>query len=280
MGLVEMLNDDRTFLVLILVTMAVTTLLWWLPHLIRGLQLRAAKTDALGSAEAGQHCRVEGTARKHRETTGGPFTGEPCLACLIEVERYSPRSDSWNSSLRLREGFGDDHWHPVESITHGVPFLLEAGNGTALIAADDAAFDLELVDDTNRWEIDRDEEPPREISDFAEGYAERTEGDTDILDFSERRRYTEYRLHAGETIYVDGRAADLADSPHALPPSADTVVTGGNPSWFDRFLPAGPGTISDQPLSDVVRTLIKHGLLSVLGSLVLSACAVAAWLFW
>lgn len=174
--------------------------------LIRDTPTATTRSMAVGRVE------LEGRARPAEEPFSAPFTDEECVYADWRVEEY--RYDP------------DDDRHEWESIASGelrASFFLEDDTGRVLVKADDGAdFDLS-ADVQTTIEVGGSESPPPAVAAFIE--AER--GDVDLTTVlgeavgslvevftddgrighaSNRRRYVQQILPAGESVYVFGSA--------------------------------------------------------------------------
>jgi hypothetical protein len=150
-------------------------------------------TERIPSAAAGR-TEIEGTARDGYGTVVQPFTGGECLLAEYEIEEY--RSD-------------DDggHWATVASGTLSVPFLVDDGTGTMRVEpVDDATFGISDEHRT-QLEIDGDDVEPEAVQSFVRTYTDldvQTRGGFSGMLFDDQRRYTQYIIPVGASVYVLG----------------------------------------------------------------------------
>jgi hypothetical protein len=233
-------------------------------RLLTTYQLRTATLDDLYDATAGGRVELEGRAEPATKILTAPFSGTECLAFTYEVEEYYPDDD------------GSD-WHTLASGSLGVPFGLVTDGGGVLVRADERP-ELAISDDRTRIEVGGDEDPPERVREFvaSAGVDAKETGRFDLgplsVETGDRRRYTETRLVAGETVFVAGVArshAAVTDVP--VPDSVSAVVGPLAPTGLRgrirRRLGGLPFTVSDASLAETAtRSLVAGAAMVLFGS--------------
>lgn len=245
-------------------------------RLVRDTPTAKARSVAVGRAE------LEGRARPADGALSAPFSEEACLYADWEIEEY--RYDA------------DDNRHEWVTIADGeltVPFYLEDDTGRILVEADRGA-DFDLSDDyRTEYTVGGTESPPAAIAAFIE--AER--GDVDLTTVlgdavgsvaevftddgrighsSNRRRYTQTILPAGEPIYVFGSAQPV---PVSAVPDRDA---GANEDLLAVRADGGTGLflVSDRPEEHLQSHYKRMAPIAIVGGLAASAIGLYFLLSW
>lgn len=236
-------------------------------------QLRTTALDDLYDATAGGRVELEGRAEAATRVLTAPFSGTECLAFTYEIEEYHPDDD------------GSD-WHTLVSGSVGVPFRLVTDGGEVLVRADEGPT-FAIDDGRTRIEVGGDEDPPERVREFVAGAGVETKetGRFDLgplsIETGDRRRYTETRLVAGETVFVAGLARSHASVTDVPVPNAVSAVVGpfaptGLLGRLRRRLGGLPFTVADAPLAETANRSLVAGVVMVLFGAVFAAVAVVA----
>ena len=142
--------------------------------------MTASPTASLQSVSMGT-TQIEATAQQHKDILTAPVSGKDALAYWYEIETYHP--------LRRR-----NKWQTEDDGQDGVPFI--ATDDTGAVRIDPHGAELELEGMTNK-RFEEGETLPNSLQELTGN--EKAPG---------KRRYTEYVLSPGDTIYMMGTATD------------------------------------------------------------------------
>lgn len=238
-------------------------------------QLRTTALDDLYDATAGGRVELEGRAEPADEILTAPLSDVECLAFTYDIEQYRPDDD------------GSD-WQTLASGSLGVPFRLVTDGGEVLVRADRAP-NFVIDDDRTRIEVGGGEDPPERVRQFVAGAGvdakETGQFDLGPLSFEtgDRRRYTETRLVAGETVFVAGLARSHASVTDVAVPNSVSAVVGpfeptGLPGRVRRRFGGLPFTVSDAPLAETATRSLVAGVAMVLFGSVFTGVGLVALL--
>jgi hypothetical protein len=242
-------------------------------RLLTADQLRTTTLDDLYDAAAGGRVELEGRAEPASRILTAPFSGTECLALTYAVEEYHPDDD------------GSD-WHTLASGSLGVPFRLVTDGGEVLVRADEAPT-FAVDDDRARIEVGGDEDPSERVRAFVAGAGvdAKETGRFDLgpisVETGDRRRYTETRLVAGETVFVAGLARSHAAVTDVPVPNTVSAVVGpfaptGIRGRLRRRLGDLPFTVSDAPLAETATRSLLAGVAMVLFGSVFAGVGLVA----
>lgn len=162
-------------------------------------------TESVRSMTAGR-TELEGTIRSGDNSVPAPFTDEECVYVDWYVEEYND---------------ADDEWHSAAEGSQSVPFYLDDGSGSVLVAADEGDPTVEISEGWTRIRVGGGESPPPEIERFIDAHdsqydetsftenpvgavADRFKGK--LGHSNEPRRYVQKILPVGSEVYVLGSA--------------------------------------------------------------------------
>ncbi|RJT07866.1 GIDE domain-containing protein [Halococcus sp. IIIV-5B] len=132
---------------------------------------------------------LKGTVRIESDSLRAPFTDTECVVYKYEIEE-------------LRRDDGGSNWETIDAGDERVPFRIEDDTGSVLVEPDGARLRL----DAQRVFRNRPgEEPSSTITQGLSALSSIEIGGFSIK-ASNDRRYTEYRLDPGESVYVLGPA--------------------------------------------------------------------------
>lgn len=248
-------------------------------------------TDVIAVSADQEGVELEGRAYPVGEAYQAPFSGTDAILCEWSAERYDTRGD-------------DSSWRTIDSGQEYAPFLLDDGTGEIVVDPNGAEWTLDRDFDV---QTDPESQPPLEIRRYLEDTSVdslyRTPEDERR---TEKRRYRERRLDAGEEVYVygpvregpirgvpdtEGRPvikSDQAAAEPAVEGRATTMLTPGilpgvgDPEETFSLGAAGEVdifTISDSGEAAAQRKLLKRGAMVTVFGLFVVVMVVLVLLF-
>lgn len=186
-------------------------------QLVTSTPTSKVRSMAMGMVE------VEGQAVDAGKVLQSPVTGEDCLFYKYEIEEYQQNGD-------------DKDWVTIDEGMEGTSFYVQDDTGAVLV--DPRGADLRVEQD-EMVHVDGGEAAPPPIQQFIERNKEvDTENEQmDLgpisLDTGNDRRYTEWYVGPGETIYVMGEAMDRPSFEGSAQNEDNIVVTSDEDTpWF------------------------------------------------
>lgn len=195
---------------------------YWRRNLVLNTPTSTVRSLPIGNVE------VKGQARSisEKDALQAPLTGEPCLGYAYKIQWFD----------------AEEGWRTAAEDSDGVRFVLDDGTGQVLVNPDNATFYLNpTVDETVKAGEDRpdvlaDQEQPSLSNAGTIEEAEdiiHEQHKTDLVDTTGTdARYIERRLHAGDPVYVFGRAQERSGSQTGTQNTDRLVITGEPGSFF------------------------------------------------